>query len=462
MLEKLISGILFSLSNLIFRVMIKRIEIKNTIKPFTKKISVDGDKSISIRWLLLASQATGKSKAHGILKSEDILSTIKCLRKLGVKVNVKKNYCEVNGVGINGYKYKNNINLNAGNSGTLARLILGLLVHSNKKIKITGDESLSKRDFLRVTKPLRKFGAKFENKKKGLPLIIKGTDKPKAIYYLENKGSAQCKSSIMLASLNTPGETKIKARKSRNHTELFFKNLRIPIKIKSDKNFDLIKIKKVKKLNSINYKIPSDISSSAFFIVLTALSKNSQLLIKNVNVNPSRIGIIKILKKMGINILFKNKKIYKNEQIADIFVKSSEYLKPINCPPSLNSSAIDEFLLIFLVAAKANGVSYFSNLNELNQKESPRLKWGAKILDHLGAKYKLENDSIKIFGNPNLQNKNRVIIKNYLKDHRVFMTSVIASLIFGGKWTIHDPNSIKTSFPSFLKIIKKLNKNILK
>ena len=163
MLEKLISGILFSLSNLIFRVMIKRIEIKNTIKPFTKKISVDGDKSISIRWLLLASQATGKSKAHGILKSEDILSTIKCLRKLGVKVNLRKNYCEVNGVGINGYKYKNNINLNAGNSGTLARLILGLLVHSNKKIKITGDESLSKRDFLRVTKPLRKFGAKFVN-----------------------------------------------------------------------------------------------------------------------------------------------------------------------------------------------------------------------------------------------------------------------------------------------------------
>jgi 3-phosphoshikimate 1-carboxyvinyltransferase len=442
--------------------MINRIEIKNTIKPFNKKISVDGDKSISIRWLLLASQATGKSKAHGILKSEDILSTINCLRKLGVKINVKKNYCEVNGVGINGYKYRNNINLNAGNSGTLARLILGLLVHSNKKIKITGDESLSKRDFLRVIKPLRKFGAKFENKKKGLPLIIEGTNKPKAIYYLEKKGSAQCKSSIMLASLNTPGETKIKARKSRNHTELFFKNLRIPIKIKSDKNFDLIKIKKVKKLNSINYKIPSDISSSAFFIVLTALSKNSQILIKNVNVNSSRIGIIKILTKMGINIFFKNKRIYKNEKIADIFVKSSEYLKPIKCPPSLNSSAIDEFLLIFLVAAKAKGVSYFSKLNELNQKESPRLEWGAKILDHLGAKYELKNDSIKIFGNPNLKNKNRVIIKNYLKDHRVFMTSVVASLIFGGRWIIHDPNSIKTSFPSFLKIIKKLNKNILK
>jgi 3-phosphoshikimate 1-carboxyvinyltransferase len=436
------------------------IEIKNIIKPFNKKIFVDGDKSISIRWLLLASQATGKSRAYGILKSEDIFSTINCLRKLGVRIKIKQNYCEVTGVGINGYKYKNNMKLDAGNSGTLARLILGLLIHSQKKIKITGDKSLSKRDFLRVIKPLKKFGAKFENKKKGLPLTIKGTENPKAIYYAENKGSAQCKSSIMLASINTPGETSIKAKKSRNHTELFFKNLKIPIKIKSNKHFDLIQIQKVKRLNSINYKIPSDISSSAFFIVLTALAVNSQILIKNVNVNPSRIGVIKILKKMGIKIIFKNKKIYKNEQIADIFVKSCENLKSINCPPSLNSSAIDEFLLIFLVAAKAKGVSFFKDLNELNQKESPRLKWGAKILNYLGVKYELKSDSIKIFGNSKLNNKNDVVIKNYLKDHRVFMTSVVASLVFGGRWTIHDPNSIKTSFPSFLRIVEKLNYNI--
>jgi 3-phosphoshikimate 1-carboxyvinyltransferase len=261
----------------------------------------------------------------------------------------------------------------------------------------------------------------------------------------------------MMASLNTPGETIIKAKKSRNHTELFFKNLKIPLKIKSNKNFDFIKVKKVKSINSINYKIPSDISSSAFFIVLTALSKRSKVLIKNVNVNPSRVGVIKILKKMGIKIIFKNKKIYKSEQIADIYVKSCQNLKAINCPPNLNSSAIDEFLIIFLVAAKAKGVSIFRDLNELNQKESPRLKWGAKILNLIGAKYELKNDTIKIFGNPNLENKKNVIIKGYLKDHRVFMTSVVASLIFGGKWIIHEPDSIKTSFPSFLKIIKKLN-----
>ena len=435
------------------------IKISGTIEPFKETISVDGDKSISIRWLLLASQAEGKSKAYGILKSEDVLSTINCLRKLGVKIFLNSKYCEVVGVGLNGFKIKKNLTLNAGNSGTLARLILGLLIHSKNKIKLIGDRSLSRRDFKRVINPLKKFGAKFIYKKKGLPLIIEGTNKPKAINYFEKKGSAQCKSSIMLASLNTPGTTIIKAKKSRNHTELFFKNLKIPIKIKRKRDFDFIKVSNVKKLNPIDYKIPSDISSSAFFMVLTALTKNSKLLIKNVNINPSRVGIITILKKMGVNIFLRNKRFYKNEKVANIFIKSSSNLKSIKCPPKLNSSAIDEFLLIFLVAAKADGVSTFKNLDELNQKESPRLKWGSKILNYLGVKNKLTNSSIKIYGNPNLSNNNKIIIKNYLKDHRVFMTSVIASLLFGGKWQIQNSKSIMTSFPAFLKIVRKLDKN---
>ena len=438
------------------------VTIKKKIQPFNKIISVDGDKSISIRWLLLSSQATGTSKAYGILKSDDILSTINCLKKLGVKIKFKNDYCEVIGVGLNGYKFKNNTTLNAGNSGTLARLILGFLVHSNKNIKLIGDKSLSKRDFGRVIEPLKKFGAKFEGKKKGLPLIITGTNKPKNIYYLEKKGSAQCKSSVMLAALNTPGQTSIKAKKSRNHTELFFKNLNIPIKIKNEKKFDYIKIQKIDKFKSINYKIPSDISSSAFFIVLTALSKNSKLLIKDVNINHSRIGLITILKKMGVKITLRNIKIYKNEKIANIFVKSSKNLKSINCPPSINSSAIDEFLLIFLVAAKAKGISVFKNLDELNQKESPRLKWGAKILSYIGIKYEMGNGSIKIYGNPDTKIKKKIIVKKYLKDHRVFMTSVIASLVFGGKWHIHDSNSVRTSFPSFLKILKQIDQSFLK
>ena len=191
-------------------------------------------------------------------------------------------------------------------------------------------------------------------------------------------------------------------------------------------------------------------------MVLTALSHNSKLKIKNVNINPSRTGIIKILKEMGIKILFENQRIYKGEKIADLIIKSPKLIKPINCPSKLNSGAIDEFLIIFLVAAKANGISFFKDLSELNQKESPRLKWGKFILNQMGVKTITTNDSIKIYGNPNLKVSKKIIIKNYLKDHRVFMTSVIAALSFGGHWKLHDKGSIKTSFPNFLKIIKKI------
>ena len=436
------------------------IKISNTINSFKRILKIEGDKSLSIRWALLASQSVGKSKADNILKSEDVLNTLNCLRKLGVKINISGNKCEINGVGLNGYKYKHNITLDAGNSGTLGRLIMGLLIHSKKKIKLKGDKSLSKRDFLRITKPLEKFGAKFNTNDGKLPITIYGTNFSKPIKYYETKGSAQVKSSVMLAALNTKGETIIKAKKSRDHTELLFKYLKIPIKIKKKKNYDLIKIEGGKKIKPIIYKIPSDISSSAFFIVLTLLSKNSKLKIKNININPSRIGVIKILKMMGASIVFKNIKIYKGERIADIHIKSSKNFNSINCPKKLNSSAIDEFLLIFLVAAKAKGISYFRDLSELNQKESPRLIWGSKILNKMGVKNIVNNHSIKIYGNPKLNISRKIVIKNFLKDHRIFMTSTIAALSFGGDWVIHDKDSIKTSFPLFLKKIRYLGAKI--
>ena len=433
--------------------------IKKKLKNFNKKISVSGDKSISIRWILLASLASGLSKAQNLLVSEDVLAAIRAIRKLGIRVVLKGNFCKIYGNGINGFKYKKNLILNAENSGTLGRLILGFLVNTTSPIKIVGDKSLSKRDFKRISDPLSKFGAilKLKNKK-NLPLTIYGSKNLNPIKYLENKGSAQCKSAIIFAGLRTKGTTIIKAKKSRNHTELMCKYLGLPISVKSKKNYDEIKVRKAKKINSLNYKIPSDISSSAFFIVLTVLSANSNLLIKNVNINPSRTGIIQILKRMGANIIFKNQKTYKGEKIANIEIKGGRTLNSINCPSKLNSGAIDEFLVIFLVAAKAKGVSYFKDLAELNQKESPRLKWGAKILDMMGVKNIVTNNSIKIYGNPELEIKKKIVIKNYLKDHRVFMTSIVAALIFGGNWKIHDRDSIKTSFPNFLKIINDLKK----
>ena len=430
--------------------------ISNKVKKFNKVLKVDGDKSISIRWLFLASQAAGISKAKNLLRSEDVLSAIECLKKLGIKIKLTNKDCTVFGRGINGFKFKKNIILNAGNSGTVGRLILPLLIKSPYKIKIVGDKSLSKRDFSRVIEPLNKIGVTFFPKnRKNLPLSILGSNYLRPINYYENRGSAQCKTCVMLASLNTPGEMRIYAKRSRNHTELMFKNLNIPIKVKKEKKIDCIKTSSPNLIQSYNLNIPGDISSAAFFIVLTLLTKNSQLTLKNINLNPTRLGILKILKKMGANIKTKNKKILEGEELGDIIVKSTNSLKSINCPSSFNSSAIDEFLIIFLVAAKSKGISYFKNLSELNKKESPRLKLGSKILNMIGVKTKVTENSIKIYGNPNLTLSKDYEIKNYLKDHRIMAMCTIAALTLGGKWKIYDPKSIKTSFPSFTQILKK-------
>ena len=436
--------------------------INNKIEQFDKEIVVSGDKSLSIRWVLLASQAIGKSRGYNLLMSEDVVAALEAIKKLGIRVLVRKAHCEIYGKGINNFKYKNGLVINAKNSGTLGRLILGLLIKSPKKIKIIGDKSLSKRDFSRVTIPLEKFGAKFYYKVKDrLPLSVLGSQSLSGINYIENKGSAQCKSSVMLAALNSSGTTFIKAKKSRNHSELLFKYLKIPIKIKKTKKYDFININKPKKINAFNYKIPGDISSSAFFMVLTILTDNSRLLIKDVNINPSRAGVIIILKKMGAKISLRNKRNYRGEKISDILIQSSKNLKSINCPSELNSSAIDEFLIIFLAAARAKGTSYFKDISELNQKESPRLNWGSKILNMMGIKTELTKNSIKIYGQPNLEIKKTIIIKNYLKDHRIFMMSTIAALTSGGVWKIHNKDSINTSFPSFLKIVKNISSKSL-
>ena len=440
--------------------MPNQIKISNKINPFNKSIDVTSDKSLSIRAILLASQAIGVSKLSNLLESEDVLNAIRCIKRLGIECKKIGNQYKILGYGLNGFNIKKKTELNAGNSGTLARLILGLLIKSEKTVKIIGDKSLSKRDFSRVTKPLKQFGANIKSKKNSLPVEILGTKFLRPINYFETRGSAQCKSAVMLAALNTPGTTIIKAKKSRNHTELLFKYLKLPIKIKSNKDFDFIEVKGLKQFDAFEYVIPGDISSSAFFMVLTALSKNSKIRIKNININKSRTGIITILKKMNCKISLKKKKIYKGEETSDIVVESSKNIKGFSCPSYLNSAAIDEFLVIFLIAAKAKGISSFKNLGELNKKESPRLDIALSFLKNIGVKVERKKDDIKIFGNPYLKLNKNIHIKNYFKDHRVFMMSCIAALSFGGTWKIDDKDSINTSFPIFLKILKKLGAKI--
>ena len=428
--------------------------ISNQIKSFNKKINVSSDKSISIRSILLASQAVGISKISNLLESEDVLNTLKAIKKLGINYKkIGKTY-NIEGFGLNGFNVKKNTTIDAGNSGTLARLILGLLVKSKFRIKLVGDKSLSKRDFSRVVNPLRLLGANIKSKKNLIPIQICGTDFLRPITYQERIGSAQVKSCLILAALNTPGKTVIISKKSRDHTERMLKYLKYPIKIQRNKIHDKISVKGLSQFKSFNYKVPGDISSAAFFIVMTLLSKKSKIIIRNVNVNETRTGVITILNKMGANIKLRGEKIYNGEKIADIYVESKESLKGINCSSKLNSSAIDEFLIIFLVAAKAKGISKFKNLGEMNKKESKRLDIAVYFLKLIGVKVDRYKNNINIHGNPNLELSNNYEIKNFLKDHRIFFLSCITALTLGGNWKINDTESAHTSFPKFLKTLK--------
>ena len=439
------------------------VTITKKINNYKKQIHIPSDKSLSIRWALLAAQAIGRSKAYNLLDSEDVNSCLNAIKKLGIKVIKKKKITEIISNGLNSFSFKKNTIINANNSGTTARLICGMLVKSKKSIILKGDKSLSKRDFSRIIKPLNLFGVNIESKKGKLPLIINGTDFLRPIYkYKELIGSAQVKSCIMLAALNTPlnSITQIYARPSRDHTERLFKYLKIPIKIKKQKNFELIEIKGGHQYKSFTTKISGDISSSSFLILLTLLSKNSEIIIKNVNINKTRTGIIDLLKMMNAKITIINKKKNSGEEIGDIYVKSTKKLRAIRPNSSINSRAIDELPLIFLACAKAKGISFFKNLGELRHKEQDRLKFSVKFLKMCGIKVIQNLDCLKIYGEPNLNLQGNYVVKNFMKDHRAFMMSCVAALTLGGKWKIYDQDSIKTSFPNYIKLLKFLGAKI--
>jgi 3-phosphoshikimate 1-carboxyvinyltransferase len=435
--------------------------VKKKINKFNKSIFVPGDKSCSIRYFFLASLAYGLSTATGILESDDIFSTVKAMRKLGVRIVKKNNTWFVWGNGLNSLTTKDNISIDCGNSGTLSRFILSILSTYPHKIKVYGDHSLSMRPQDRIMNPLQKLGAFFQTKKKvkrTLPCYITGSEMPININHKELIGSGQIKSGLILASLACPGISKIREyRLSRDHTEKMLKFAGAGIKVKKFKNHNLISIQGQKDFKAFNLSVGGDFSSASFFIVLTLLSKNSRLKIKSVNLNPTRLGALKILKKMGSKIALKNIKSKCGERIGDIVIKSSN-LKSINCPASIVPYTIDEMPLMFLCAAFANGVSLFKGCQELEMKESRRLSLMNKMLNQIGIRTKLiDNDSIKIYGNPNLNLNNKTYRIKTAYDHRLSMVGIILGLTFpGGKIIVEDCNSIATSFPNFLNLMKQL------
>ena len=439
------------------------VSINKKIEKFNKKIVIPGDKSCSIRAMLLASQCIGTSKIKNLLESEDILNCINILKKsLGVKIIKKNNIYLVYGNGLNSFKLKKKITkIYVGNSGTSARLLSGLLSTYPGKFYLYGDQSMNKRDFTRVTKPLEKVGAFFYPKyKKTLPLTIEGTSMPLAQKHIEDKGSAQIKGLILMSALSTPGITTIEEKKiSRNHTELFLKKINADIKVKKIKKGNLISLKGQKDLCCFNYTVSSDPSSAAFLIAITLLTPGAKLIIHNVLCNDTRIFFLKILKKANANIKIKNLRKVSGELVGSIIVVYSDKLKPIVISKDIGK-LIDELPILFIVSALTEGVSKFKNIGDLKHKESNRLIESKKILFQIGIKCEATKDSMVIYGKNKIKAENKLILVKTKGDHRICMSSAVLSLVTGINTKIENFETVNTSFPGFISIIKKLGGKI--
>ena len=439
------------------------VSINEKIEKFNKKIKIPGDKSCSIRTVLFASQCIGISKIKNLLESEDVLNCINALKtSLGVKIIKKNNIYQVYGNGLNSFKFKKKITkIYTGNSGTFARLLFGLLSTHSGKFYLYGDHSLNKRDFTRVTKPLEKTGAFFfPRNKKTLPLTIEGTNMPLAQKHVENIGSAQVKGLIMMSALSTPGITTIEEKKiSRNHTELFLKKINADIKVKRLKKGNLISIKGQKNLYGFDYTIGSDPSSAAFLIALTLLTPESKLIIHNVLCNDTRIFFLKILKKVNANIKINNLRKVSGELVGSITTFSSK-LKPIIISKDIGKF-IDELPVLFIIAALTKGVSKFKNIGDLKNKESNRLLEAKKILVQAGIKCKITKDTMVIYGKDKIETRNKSILAKTKSDHRICMSSAILALVTGIRTKIKNFETVNTSFPGFIPLIKNLGGKIV-
>ena len=431
--------------------------INNRVSSFKKSIVVDSDKSISIRSFLIGAISHNISYAKNVLESEDVLSTIKCLKKLGVKIKKKKSGSYlIYGKGLGSLAAKKNIVLDFGNSGTLARLLVGILSTTpNIQANIKGDHSLNKRSMKKLINLMTKFGAFFLPKNKfNFPLRMISTEMPVGINY-EAGVSAQLKSAVIFAGLNSFGDTEIMEQvNSRDHTENMLLDNTQTIKIKNSKK-KLIKICGKKYLNPININVPSDPSSAAFFTALTLLNQNSSVKIKNVGLNPTRIGFYQLLKKQGAKIKFNNLKKENNELRGDILVKSSK-LRPIKASKNYYVNSTDEYPILFVLAALTNGTSVFKGIEDLANKESNRITEMQKVLKQIGIKSKATKNELKIYGKGMLDANDKKINVPNIGDHRICMSSFILAVLTGAKTKIKNFETVYTSSPSFLKTMKLL------
>jgi 3-phosphoshikimate 1-carboxyvinyltransferase len=425
---------------------------------FVGTINIPGDKSISHRALIIGSQATGIVKVSNLLESADVFSTMNALRKFGVHIIKRGKDYHVYGLVVGGLREYNGT-INCGNSGTTARLMMGLLSTYPITINFIGDKSLSKRPMARVINLLKEFGANaLPENRNTMPFKFLGSYVGLQNDQKLNVPSAQLKSAWCLAALNTKGISTLEERfETRDHTEIMLKYLNANIKVKKLKNKKIISIFGKTPIDAKDISVPGDISSAAFMIILALISKNSKVTIKNVLLNPTRTGILDVLKKMKAKIKIKNKKIVCGEIVGDIEAKSSN-LKGTTVLEKMAPRLIDEYPILFIAACFAKGTSNFKGIEELRVKESDRIKSMEDGLKPLGVKVSSTKSSVKITGTNSFKLNKKIKI-DAKGDHRIAMSFYVLSQVLNKSFKIKDFNYVKTSFPSFTKTINKLKKN---
>ena len=417
---------------------------------------IPGDKSISHRSIIISSIANGITKITNILKSEDVINTINAFKSMGVKIEEVNSNLIIHGKGLNSLS-KPSKKIDLGNSGTSARLLIGLLSAQKFESYLFGDRSLGNRPMNRIIDPLEAMGANILSNNKKLPIKIKGK-KLKNIKYNLEIPSAQVKSGIALAALYIDKKTEIIEKKTtRDHTEIMLKLFGADIEIKKNYNNKHIFIKGHKELTPKNITIPSDFSSSVFFIVATLINKNSFIEMKNINLNPTRIGFLKAIKLMGGQLVVKNKKKINGEVVGDIQVKSS-ILNGCKLDKNMAELMIDEYPILSVAASFANSPSIFKGLKELRIKESDRLELIRHNLNICGIYCKINENDLLIDPTRNFNCKSNLIKTN--KDHRIAMAFAIMGTKLDNKLKIQDSNFIKTSFPNFINEFNSLGGNL--
>ena len=414
------------------------------IKKAVGQIKVPGDKSISHRAVMLGSLANGVTEISGFLKGADCLSTIACFRKMGIDIDINGENVTVHGNGLRGLKKPDEM-LYTGNSGTTTRLLCGILAGQNFDTSITGDASIQKRPMGRVVKPLSMMGAKIENEY--CPLYITGT-KLHGIDYKMPVASAQVKTAIILAGLYADGETVIhEIEKSRDHTELMLSAMGADLTVD---NLD-ITVKPTNDLTAVNVDVPGDISSAAFFLVLGAIMPNSQITVTNVGINPTRTGIIDVLKDMGADITLENVHTSAGETVANITVRSSS-LKGTTVGGDIIPRLIDELPIIAVAAVFADGQTVIKDAQELKVKETNRIRAVVDEFNKCGIDITETDDGMIINGGKSIHGAD---FKTY-GDHRMAMSLTVLAQLADSESTLDDSDCACVSYPTFFDDFYKL------